>query len=167
MSLLVSNMLMACSLMSTNKEATDDSQVTKNSEDNSEDVAEEAAQQPEKNKPVTKKEKQEVAAAPEMKLKSKSGIKELPVTIKKGKHKGFTYRFLIREIPDRKVAAVNPKAGMQTLESTCEMKTKPTNKSKSAGLLKKGKKVWTEPHNKKWSKIFRKQGPAYIQSVCL
>lgn len=106
--------------------------------------------------------KKDVTEAPEFRVKG-----EKVAQVKNTKHKPFTYRFLIREIPERNVASVNIKSGMHTLDSTCQIKSQPTEKSKTAGTILKGKKIYAEPHNQKWAKVFRKKGTGYIKSVCL
>lgn len=102
-----------------------------------------------------------------LEIKVKGGKIE-PVK-QKTKASGFTYRFIIREVPDRKVAAVSSsiKSGMHTVDTSCQIKTKPTGKSKTSGFLPKGKKVWAEPHGKNWAKVYRKKGTGYVPSVCL
>jgi hypothetical protein len=74
------------------------------------------------------------------------------------------------ELPEKKqppVPTPAEKAAMRRLKSDCNMRSKPTVKSEKLKMLTKGKKLWTEPHNEKWFKVYRsKDVAAYVSKAC-
>ncbi|NQZ01262.1 MAG: hypothetical protein HRT45_11405 [Bdellovibrionales bacterium] len=59
------------------------------------------------------------------------------------------------------------KAAMRRLKSDCNMRSIASAKGKKYKTLSKGKKLWTEPHNDKWFKVYRsKNVAAYLSKSC-
>ena len=55
--------------------------------------------------------------------------------------------------------------GFFRMRSDCNMRKKP--KGVKLGVLREGKRVWTAPFNKKWFKVYRKSGVAFISKKCI
>lgn len=70
-------------------------------------------------------------------------------------------------IKKKKVAMPKFKNGMYRTSVNCTMRAKASTKSKSVGKVRKGKKLWMEAHNKNWVKVFKKNGPVFINKLCL
>lgn len=59
------------------------------------------------------------------------------------------------------------KAGMYRFAKTCHMHSNPNTSSKKSGSVKVGRKLWVEPHNKDWVKVYKKSGAVYISRECI
>lgn len=59
------------------------------------------------------------------------------------------------------------KSGMYGLGRDCDMHSKPTLQSKKVGSVSRGKKLWMEPHDGGWVKVFKKSGPVYLKKDCI
>ncbi|MBC85721.1 MAG: hypothetical protein CL677_00970 [Bdellovibrionaceae bacterium] len=58
------------------------------------------------------------------------------------------------------------KAGMKSLKRDCNMRANASLSGDKIKILHKGKRLWVEPHNNKWVKVFRKSGPAFVGASC-
>ncbi|MEM7645492.1 MAG: hypothetical protein AAF203_01170 [Pseudomonadota bacterium] len=59
------------------------------------------------------------------------------------------------------------KAGMYKFGSRCQMFAEPNDGSDQQGSIRKGRKLWVDPHNEKWMKVYKKAGAVYIPANCL
>lgn len=66
-----------------------------------------------------------------------------------------------------KTSAKGKGGGLKTVKANCNMRKTPSQKGKKLGLVKTGRKIWTESANAKWFKVLRQNGEAaYINREC-
>ncbi|MEO0336735.1 MAG: hypothetical protein AAF202_10080 [Pseudomonadota bacterium] len=79
------------------------------------------------------------------------------------------------ELPDKEEPTVEvakpekaaDKAAMRKLKTDCNMRATASGKGEKIKQIDKGKKIWTEPHNKSWFKVYRsKKVAAYMSKSC-
>lgn len=69
--------------------------------------------------------------------------------------------------PAKSIASTNFKQGMYDFDEDCAMHSDPDAKSAVSGNIKAPKKLWVEPFDGQWLRVYKKSGPAYISKSCL
>ena len=59
------------------------------------------------------------------------------------------------------------KAAMYRLKQACNLREQPSTDAHILNTVPKHKKIWVEHHNIYWGKVYRKNGIAFINRVCL
>lgn len=59
------------------------------------------------------------------------------------------------------------KGGFHRFSSKCQMKKRPSDSSSNAGTIRANKRLWVDPHNGNWRKVYKKSGPVYVSADCL
>ena len=66
----------------------------------------------------------------------------------------------------KKKSMSKDKAATRRTTSDCNMRAKPSSGSTKLTLVPKGRKIWTEPAEGDWFKVYRKKGVGYVSKVC-
>ena len=72
------------------------------------------------------------------------------------------------DMPDQKrVSASTFTQGMYDFPSDCQMRNEPNSAGASAGTVRAGKRLWVEPLDANWHKVYKKNGAVFISADCL
>lgn len=70
------------------------------------------------------------------------------------------------ESVQRNKASVAVKDAMRSPANNCNMRSDAVPGSAKVGMVKRGRKIWTENHDSGWFKVYRKQGHAFVSKTC-
>jgi|GEM_PF-2931566 len=70
-------------------------------------------------------------------------------------------------MPTRETSAVGFKQGMYDFGEDCQMREDPAANGTPAGMVRAGKKLWVEPVDNNWLRVYKKAGPVFISRDCL
>ena len=71
--------------------------------------------------------------------------------------------------PQKSLASIGNsfKQGMYEFPQKCTMRAEPAKAANAAGTIRAGKKLWVEPFDEKWHRVYKKSGPVFISRECL
>ena len=67
----------------------------------------------------------------------------------------------------RSTSTSNFKQGMYTFNEDCQMRDDADRNGSPAGMVRAGKKLWVEPYDSNWLRVYKKSGPVYVRRSCI
>ena len=59
------------------------------------------------------------------------------------------------------------KQGMYSFDQGCSMKEEPSTDANTAGKISAGKRLWVEPFDSEWHRVYKRSGPVFVPASCL